>query len=130
MNISNPILKHLKLIQCRDNRTYVKYILPTSLEIFEYEYIDSTFFNIIKNLKNLKKLNLISNIKRNINESVNFKIEKFAELTFLEKISFTNYTPNNVLDIIKSIPNLNKVSFNYFENIFYPNLKNLKMILS
>ena len=34
LNISNPKLKHLKLTEFRQNREYVKYIMPSSLEIF------------------------------------------------------------------------------------------------
>jgi len=120
LHISNPKLKHLKLTEFKQNREYVKYIMPSSLENFEYVYVDNVFFNIIENLENIKKLNLISNIKRNINEKIYFKTEKFKQLKSLEKIAFEHYIPNNVLDIIDIVPDLKKVSFNYFKNIFYP----------
>lgn len=127
LNISNPKLKHLKLTEFRQNREYAKYIMPSSVEVFEYEYISDVFFNIIENLENIKKLNLISNIKRNINEKIYFKTEKFQKLKSLDKIIFTNYVPTNVLDIINSIPNLNKVSFNSFTNIFNPYVEVLQI---
>lgn len=127
LNISNPKLKHLKLTEFKQNREYLKYIMPSSLEVFEYDYISDVFFNIIENLENIKKINLISNIKLNINEKIYFKTEKFQKLKSLDKIIFTNYVPTNVLDIINSIPNLNKVSFNSFTNIFNPYVEVLQI---
>lgn len=110
---TNPNLKYLKLIQ--DSDEYVEYRLPQSLEVFEYKYYNSKSFNSIKHLKKLKKINLICNQDK---KKIVFNAKLFAESHNLEQLTITNYPPQNLLKITQNIPNLKKIKFVFFKDIF------------
>ena len=129
LKLTNSKLKYLKIYEERKfyDVKINKIELPDCLEEFEIEYSDNSFdifYHNCHNLINLKKLNLIYKNEfvvhySNLNK-IKIDIEKISLLKELEEITFTNYLPENFVEIINFLPKVKCLNINHMKNIFYP----------